>query len=178
MGPGSSMIASRIRSQSFRSSRSLSRLPSVIIAARDTSMNAAGRALRARSSPAFAGALRSPSGPAMSSKTTGIPADAARAAMPLPMVPAPTTPSLAMRMCNDEGCGWNVQVKIARFRADPRWPLVAGQLLFIADNAERCGYHVTATASRQLRAPFQTDRPAAPPARGLASAVRGDRSTA
>ena len=66
--------------------------------ARDASMNAAGRAFRARSRPDFAGKLRSPSGAATSSSTTGIPADAARAAMPLPMVPAPMTPSLAMRM--------------------------------------------------------------------------------
>ncbi len=55
-------------------------------------MKAAGLAFSARSRPRLAYSLRS-SFPGMSKSTTGIPALATRAAIPLPMVPAPTTPT-------------------------------------------------------------------------------------
>jgi hypothetical protein len=55
-------------------------------------MKAAGLAFRARSSPLLAHSFRS-SFPGMSKRTTGTPALAKRAAIPLPIVPAPTTPT-------------------------------------------------------------------------------------
>ena len=61
-------------------------------------MNAAGFDFFARSSPPRAAALRSFPSAGTSSSTTGMPADAASAAMPLPIVPAPTTPSFRIRI--------------------------------------------------------------------------------
>ncbi len=61
-------------------------------------MNAAGFAFFARSTPPRATAFRSGPGLGTSRRITGTPADAASAAIPPPIVPAPITPSLRMRM--------------------------------------------------------------------------------
>src|SRR3972149_997791 len=70
--------------------------------ARSPSKKAAGLALRAFSSALRAGAERSgdagSSLPGMSSRTTGKPAEAASAAIPLPITPAPTTPTFVIRI--------------------------------------------------------------------------------
>ena len=86
-------------------SRSSSVLPISINEAQSGSMNAAGLAFLARSTPPRAGASRFPSAPGTSSNVTGIPADAASAAMPLPIVPAPTTPSPRVRKVPREKAG-------------------------------------------------------------------------
>src|SRR5258708_6169066 len=92
------MIASTTRSHCASFARSSSRLPSSIADARSTSMKDAGFDFFMRSTPARAGPFRSPSLPGTSSSTTGMPADAANAAIPAPIVPAPTIPNLRMRI--------------------------------------------------------------------------------
>ena len=66
------------------------------------SINEAGLDLIAFCNPFLAGALRfgdvGSLSPGMSSNTTRQPAEAARAAMPLPIAPAPTTPTVVMRI--------------------------------------------------------------------------------
>ena len=74
------------------------KVPPMMMISAGMSMNAAGRAFLARSKPCLTIEFRSLSGPGTSSRTTGIPADAASAAIPLPIVPAPITPNLVMRI--------------------------------------------------------------------------------
>ncbi len=100
-GSSCSMMASMTRSQSRQpASRSSSMLPTETSRARSLWKNAAGRALRAFSSPpaanrsraarTFFSASLSPGG-TMSMSRTSTPAFARCAAMPLPMTPAPMT---------------------------------------------------------------------------------------
>ena len=104
------MMTSTIQSQSARRPRSSAVLPVVTSAARSVSMNAAGLPLMALSRPFLAGAERSgdfgSSDPGMSRRTTGIPADAQSAAIPWPITPAPTTPTLEIRMGEFAGLGY------------------------------------------------------------------------
>ena len=88
-----STIASRIRSQSRTFARSSSKLPVVTSTALRGCVNDAGFDFLSFSSAPFAKALRPPlpSGGTISRSTTGMPAFAQWAAMPLPMTPAPRT---------------------------------------------------------------------------------------
>ena len=86
-----SIMTSIIRSQSANFSRSSSRLPGVTFFATRLCMKGAGLALSALLIAPCAKALRGPSSGTMSSSTTGKPALATCAAMPMPMTPDPIT---------------------------------------------------------------------------------------
>jgi len=89
--PRSSVTASITQSQSFSFARSSSKLPVSIRVACSGVKNAAGFAFFNAVSAASARWLRSPSGVARSSSSTGTPALARCAAMREPIVPAPST---------------------------------------------------------------------------------------
>src|SRR2546425_13270096 len=93
-----------IQSASAQRAKSSSKLPMATLSASEGTKNAAGRDLRADSSPArtmrlrsLAGAPGGRSGGTMSSRTHGRPALAKCAAIRAPIVPAPRTTAFSMR---------------------------------------------------------------------------------